>query len=97
MSYNKTVIDYFKYKLIIVSEDLEMSVAFSEKHIEAKLSQIGAKVVKATEMIFSAKKLCEDSNKILMDAQTEIADLYESLGDVLKTPSIEKDKTAQQK
>lgn len=57
-------------------------VPYGEKHIEAKLSGIGAKVVKATEMTHSA-------NKLLLDAQTEIADLYESLGDVLAAPSEE--------
>ena len=72
-------------------------ISFPEKHIESKLSNIGAKVVKATEMSFSAKRLCEDSNKILLDVQTEIADLYESLGDVLKTSDARKGKVAQQK
>ena len=58
-------------------------IPYGEKHIENKLSNIGAKVAKASEMSFSAKKLCEDSSKLLMDAQTEIADLYELLEDVL--------------
>lgn len=58
-------------------------IPYAEKHIEAKLSGIGAKVVTATEKSFAAKKLCEESNRLLMDVQTEIADLYESLGDVL--------------
>ena len=60
-----------------------MKVPYSEKHIEAKLSSVGAKVVRAAEMTFEATKLCRDSNQLLLDAQTEIADLYESLGDVL--------------
>lgn len=62
-------------------------IPYAEKHIEAKLSTIGAKVVKATEKSFTAKKLCEESNQLLMDVQTEIADLYESLGDVLVVQS----------
>ena len=62
-------------------------IPYAEKHIEAKLSGIGAKVVTATEKSFAAKKLCEESNRLLMDVQTEIADLYESLGDVLAGPS----------
>lgn len=57
-------------------------IPFVERHIEAKLSSIGAKVVKATEQSFSATKL-------LQDAQTEIADLYESLGDALAGQSKE--------
>ena len=60
---------------------------FSEKYIEVKLSGIGAKVVTATEKSFTAKKLCEESNQLLMDVQTEIADLYESLGDMLAAQS----------
>ena len=55
----------------------------SEKHIEKTLSKIGAKVVKATEKSFEAKKLCEDTNILLMDVQTEIADLYERLDTLL--------------
>lgn len=62
---------------------------FSEKYIEAKLSGIGAKVITATEKSFTAKKLCEESSQLLMDVQTEIADLYESLGDVLAAPNEE--------
>lgn len=62
-------------------------IPYAEKHIEAKLSGIGAKVVTATEKSFAAKKLCEESNRLLMDVQTEIADLYESLGDVLAAQS----------
>ena len=58
-------------------------IPYADKHIEAKLSTIGAKVVKATEMSFSATKL-------LQDAQLEIADLYESLGDVLAGQGEEK-------
>lgn len=65
-------------------------IPYAEKNIEARLSGIGAKVVKATEHSFTAKKLCEESNRLLMDAQTEIADLYESLGDVLATPKTQK-------
>ena len=57
-------------------------IPYAEKHIESKLSSIGAKVIKATEMSHSATKL-------LQDAQLEIADLYESLGDVLAVPGEE--------
>ena len=55
---------------------MSKQTSFPEKHIEAKLSRIGAKVVEATEKSFSATKL-------LQDAQLEIADLYETLADVL--------------
>ena len=55
------------------------------KHIKQRLSEIGAKVVRATEMSFSAKQLCDVSNRILMDEQTEIAELYECLADIVKT------------
>lgn len=57
---------------------------YSEKYIESKLSSIGAKVVKATEMSFASANL-------LKDAQMEIADLYETLGDVLAKPNGEND------
>lgn len=59
------------------------TVSYAEKHIEDKLSHIGAKVVEATEKSFSATKL-------LQDVQTEIADLYETLGDVLVKRNTEK-------
>lgn len=36
-------------------------IPFPEKHIESKLSHIGTKVVKATEMSFSATKLLQDA------------------------------------
>lgn len=68
---------------------MENKLSFPEKLIERKLSEIGAKVVKATEMSYSAKQLCENSQHLLLDAQTEIADLYESLADVLKQPNKE--------
>ncbi len=55
---------------------MEESILYGEKHIETKLSSIGAKVSKAIEMTNSAGEL-------LIDVQTEIAGLYESLGDVL--------------
>lgn len=50
-----------------------------KNYIESKLSEIGAKVVKATENAFTAKKLCDETNQLLMEAQTEIASLYETL------------------
>ena len=59
-------------------------IPYGEKMLEARLSQIGADVVRATEQIFTAKKLCDDSYHLLMDVQTNIADLYESLGVMLK-------------
>lgn len=59
------------------------AVPFAEKNIEHKLSQIGAKVMRAAELSLSAKKLCDASNALLSDAQVGIADLYESLGDIL--------------
>lgn len=49
-------------------------IPFAERRIEIALSEIGAKVVKATEMAWSATKM-------LQEVQTDIADLYESLGD----------------
>ncbi|MDL2254016.1 hypothetical protein LJC49_08125 [Ruminococcaceae bacterium OttesenSCG-928-I18] len=59
-------------------------IPYGERHIETKLSRIGAKVVKATEMSTSAKKLCAESHELLLDAQVEIAELYESLTDILE-------------
>lgn len=72
---------------------LAEKISYGEKHIESKLSGIGAKVVTATEKSFAAKKLCEESNRLLMDVQTEIADLYESLGDVLAAPGEENERS----
>ena len=61
------------------------TLSFSEQSLEYKLSQISAKVVRATEISLSAKRLCDASNTLLMDAQIEIADLYESLSDILQS------------
>lgn len=69
---------------------MSKEMPFADRHIEAKLSSIGAKVVKASENSATAQKLCEESNQLLIDAQTEIADLYESLGDVLAAPTPKK-------
>lgn len=63
---------------------MKNQTSYGEKHIEARLSKIGAKIESANKCSRRAQELCEDSRKILMDAQTEIAELYESLGDVLK-------------
>ena len=57
-----------------------------KRHIENRLSRMGAKVVKATEMSFSAKKLCEEANKTLLEVQTEVADLYEMFDNILENP-----------
>lgn len=54
------------------------STPYGEKHIEAKLSALGAKVAQATEHACAIQKL-------LMDTQTEIADLYENLEALIKT------------
>ncbi len=55
---------------------MEGPILYGEKHIETKLSHIGANVSKAIEMVRSAGEL-------LIETQNEIAGLYESLGDVL--------------
>lgn len=63
-------------------------INYSEKHIEAKLSAIGAKVVKASDMTSLA-------NALLLDVQSEIANLYESLGDILdEHERVNKQKTS---
>lgn len=59
------------------------SIRYSEKQIKKVLSSVGAKVVKAVENSYAATKL-------LQDAQSEIADLYESLGDILGVAEEEK-------
>ena len=49
---------------------------YSEKHVEAKLSEIGAQVARAAEMTLEFAEL-------LRNVQADVAALYESLGEIL--------------
>lgn len=51
--------------------------------IEQRLSAIGTKIIKASEQSYSAVLLCRETQKLLTDAQMEIADLYNALGHIL--------------
>lgn len=66
---------------------MKKNTLYSQIYVEKRLSAIGAKVVKATERSYKAQKLCEESSQLLRDAQTEIADLYETLGDFIPAPA----------
>ncbi len=52
------------------------SILYSEKHVEAKLSEIGAQVARAAEMTLEFAEL-------LRNVQADVAALYESLGEIL--------------
>ena len=62
-------------------------LSFHQKAVEEKLSQIGAKIAKATEYSEKAANLCVDSQSILMLAQDELSELYMSLEDGQKPHS----------
>ncbi len=64
-------------------EEVDKKIPYSQKYIERRLSIIGAKVVKATERSYKAQKLCGESSQLLRNAQTEIADLYEALDELV--------------
>jgi NurA-like 5'-3' nuclease len=49
--------------------------------IEQKLSQIGAKIANATDLLHQAKELANSSESTLINAQKEIDALYVSLED----------------
>lgn len=53
----------------------------THRRLEHKLSKIAAKIADATDMARQAKELAVNSERLLMDAQTEIDDLYISLED----------------
>lgn len=56
---------------------LAAPIFLSEKHIEKVLSRAGARIAEATEKALTANELCKDSGRLLMDAQSDIAELYE--------------------
>lgn len=66
---------------------MSKEIPFGMKVVEKTLSNIGSKVVKVTEHSYKAQKLCEESSQLLRDVQTEIADLYEILGELIQAPA----------
>lgn len=61
--------------------EMNNEINMKYKRIEQKLSQIGAKVAKATDLACQAKKLAKSSEAALIKAQKEIDALYVSLKD----------------
>lgn len=51
------------------------------KHIEEKLSQIGAQIANATELSRQAKEMARKAEAALIVAQEQVDFLYTSLGD----------------
>lgn len=49
---------------------------YSKKEMESKWKEIAYKMVKATELSFSAKSMCEESNRMLFEVQTDILELH---------------------
>ena len=52
----------------------------TKKDPRAELSGLGAALVEATRHTFAAKKLCEEANRLLLDAQSQVAALHKALG-----------------
>ena len=65
------------------------NIPYAERSIESRLSQIGAKVARATESLRRARAQGEDADRLLLEVQRGVADLYEMLGDVLQEPPAE--------
>ena len=55
---------------------MEDEILHTKKDPKAELSGIGAKLVKATQHTFAAKKMCEKANRLLLDVQSEVAALH---------------------
>ncbi|WP_312279811.1 hypothetical protein [Oscillibacter sp.] len=59
----------------------ESQTNITYRRLELKLSKIAAKIAGATYLPRQAKELAVNSEHLLIDAQTEIDDLYSSLED----------------
>lgn len=59
----------------------ESQTNITYRRLELKLSKIAAKIADATDLARQAKELAVNSEHLLIDAQTEIEDLYISLED----------------
>ncbi len=63
----------------------ENDIFYGEKRIERALSHAGAQIAKATGLASKTRAYNEKMEKILLEAQYEISELYEALSDYLDT------------
>lgn len=62
---------------------MAQEIEYGERYIELRLSGLGAQVAKAYEMLGEVEELCVAISLHLAAIQKDIADLYETLADVV--------------